>query len=129
MLDALEDILSVKARPSEVAKLLNISPFDLFSSVNSYYKSKYKIFLSSQVGKDDLLGLALVMHCDINNISLDDNLLDYYFEILSQYQMKDGEILEYLIKENNELKNKVEVESEFIKQAWYDMSKKSADFN
>ncbi|KAK6090221.1 hypothetical protein P3W45_000769 [Vairimorpha bombi] len=90
---------------------------------------KYKIFLSSNIESDDILGLSLVMYCDINNINIPDRIIDYYFHVLVNNRMKDEDIMRSIQEENDIYKEKIDVESEIVKDAWYEMSTQSENTN
>jgi hypothetical protein len=128
MLSDISDLLSIKPSPSSISSLISTTPSSLYNTVHSYYRIKYKIFLSSNIESDDILGLSLVMYCDINNINIPDRIIDYYFHVLVNNRMKDEDIMRSIQEENDIYKEKIDVESEIVKDAWYEMCNKGNIF-
>ncbi|EEQ81848.1 hypothetical protein NCER_101555 [Vairimorpha ceranae BRL01] len=128
MLKRLENILNITASASQTAKLLETTTLNLLKTVLYYYKDKYKIFIKHNINNEDLIGLALIAYCDINNIKIEDNIIDFYYDVILNNRLKDEDILDHLIKENEELRNKLEIEHAFIKQAWYEMCETKTKF-
>ncbi|EQB59998.1 hypothetical protein NAPIS_ORF02446 [Vairimorpha apis BRL 01] len=121
MLKKLENHLNIKATPSKISSILNTNPLQLFTYTKTYYKTKYKIHLSTKIPQEHFLGLCLVIYCDINNIVVDNEVIDFYFDVLYNNMCSELEIMEELEKENLVLRNRVVNEFEVIKDVWYEM--------